>query len=59
MKKTEDLYYSPPVIPPLKINVTFVYMKPIELIFQQGANLFTNFYPQTLWPEIIQRKLLK
>jgi hypothetical protein len=28
-------------------------MKPIELIIQQGANLFTNFYPQTLWPEII------
>ena len=28
-------------------------MKPVELIFLQGANLFTNYYPQTLWPEIM------
>ena len=28
-------------------------MKPIELIFQQEANLFIKLYPQTLWPEII------
>ena len=53
MEESEELYYSPPVIPPLRPNVTFLYMKPIELIFLQGANLFTNYYPQTLWPEII------
>ena len=53
MEEAEELYYSPPVISPLRINVTFLYMKPNELIFQQGANLFTNFYPQTLWPEIL------
>ena len=53
MEDSEELYYSPPVIPPLRPNVTFLYMKPIELIFLQGANLFTNYYPQTLWPEII------
>ena len=53
MEEKRELCYAPPVIPPLRPNVPFVYMKPIELIFQQGANLFTNFYPQTLWPEII------
>ena len=53
MEESEDLYYSPPAIPPLRPDVTFVYMKPIELIFQQGANLLTKFYPQPLWPEII------
>jgi hypothetical protein len=53
MEETEELYYSPPVILQLRPNVTFVYMKTIELIFQQGANLFTKFYTQTLWPEII------
>ena len=35
MEESEELYYSPPVIPPLRPNVTFLYMKPIELIFLQ------------------------
>jgi hypothetical protein len=42
MEESEELYYSPPVIPPLRPNVTFLYLKPIELIFLQEANLFTN-----------------
>ena len=48
MEESKELYYLPPLIPPFRPNVTFVYMKPIELIFQQGANLFLLYSPNSL-----------